>query len=100
MNNRFFTIQDLHYWTGIENKIIDVDGNGGEVTFSPAKKLMIRNDGPSGAYFEFSGKSASLESSFLLYPSDGLVEIPAQCDRISAICTPGETARIRVALCR
>ena len=41
MSNSFFTIQDLHYWTGIENLTLQADQNCAEVTFAPAKKLMV-----------------------------------------------------------
>lgn len=92
MSKRFFTIQDLHYWTGIENRVIQADETGLEATFSPAKKLLIRNDGPNAVYLEFGDKNANVSSSFLLAADNGLVEIPAQCDRISAICNPGEIA--------
>jgi hypothetical protein len=98
---RHYTFSDLHHLTMISNETLDATDAGAALTLSPAsKKLILRNDGPNDIYLEFEGKAPSTATSFRLKSTDNMVALDEVTTEIGATCTAGETAKLRVGICR
>ena len=68
----------------------------------PAKKLYLSNDGPNAVYIEFGDSPVpiSASTSLKLELADGLQLFSVQSNKLSAITASGETASLRVGICR
>jgi hypothetical protein len=95
---RHYSWTDMLYSEGVETHLVlATDAPNGVVLNHPSKKLLVRNDGPNEVFLAF-GDPATVEG-FKLIPSDGLVEIPVQCETVSVICNALQTASVRVTSC-
>jgi hypothetical protein len=98
---RHYTFSDLHHLTMITNETLDATDSGDTLSLSPAsKKLILRNDSPNDIYMEFEGKAPGTATSLRLKATDNLVALDEVTTEIGAICAAGETAKLRVGVCR
>lgn len=97
---RHYTWSDMLYNEGVENAVLAANGEyAARHEFNhPSKKLLVRNEGPNDVFLGFDDDYATLNH-FKLAAGDGLVELPVQCKKISAICNALETASVRITCC-
>jgi hypothetical protein len=103
IGRRHYTVADLLYWSDIQNKVMAVTDAGLSIDMvPPAKKLYLSNDGPNAVYIEFGDSPVpiSANTSLKLEVADGLQLFSVQSNKLSAITASGETASLRVGICR